>query len=261
MSIWLRLLAIAVLLAAPGCGSRDRGTVWQVSSISALMAGDYEGSTTCAELLKHGDFGLGTFDALDGEMIVEHGIVYRAAADGSVSRVDPSRKTPFATVTFFNKVDCVTTPAGGLDLAALERMLDNMTAAKNTPCAVMVSGHFVRMQVRSVPRQEKPYPPLAEAVKRQTVSELDDAVGTIVGFRMPAWAQGVNVPGLHLHFISADGTRGGHVLSFKADAASVLVDLCREVVVRVPATEGFRRLNLTPPKDAELDRVENPAHN
>ena len=258
LRLWLAMTALAALLGCGARGENDRETVWQVSVIPALMEGDYEGSAACGELRAHGDFGIGTFDALDGEMIVEGGIVYRAAADGSVSRVEDSRTTPFAAVTFF-EADCVATPAGTLDLAALERTLDAMPGAKNTPCAVMVFGHFRRVQIRSVPRQEKPYPRLADAVKRQSVSELRDVVGGLVGFRMPAWARGVNVPGLHLHFLNGDYTRGGHVLSFEADACSVTVDFCRGLEVRVPDTPGFRRVNLAPPQDAELDRVEKPA--
>ena len=43
--------------------------IYQTSLMSALLSGVYEGETTMADLLQHGDFGLGTFNHLDGEMI------------------------------------------------------------------------------------------------------------------------------------------------------------------------------------------------
>ncbi len=258
MRLRLPILAAALIVLTLGCGGREPGTVWQVSAISALMAGDYEGSVTCGELRKHGDFGLGTFDALDGEMVVEGGVVYRAGPEGVVTRVEDSTKTPFAAVTFFES-DCSVTPAGKLDIPALESVLARMSSAKNVPCAVKVAGRFARVQIRTVPRQTEPYPRLAEAVKRQSVVDLKDIDGVLVAFRMPAWADGVNVPGLHLHFISADRTRGGHVLAFEAVEPTVDVDFCRTLVVNVPGTGGFRRVDLAPPSNADLDRVERPA--
>jgi acetolactate decarboxylase len=91
------------------------------------------------------------------------------------------------------------------------------------------------------------------------VTELTDVDGVLVGFRIPAWAGSVNLAGLHLHFLTADRTRGGHVLSFEVAPAAVALDFCRSVDVQVPDTAGFRRVNLTPPNNAELDRVEKPA--
>src|SRR5512137_1292807 len=62
----------------------DREVLYQVSTIDALMQGVFDGVEPVAELKKHGDFGIGTFDALDGEMIVLDGIVYQAKADGHI---------------------------------------------------------------------------------------------------------------------------------------------------------------------------------
>ena len=62
----------------------DRETLYQVSTIDALMQGAYEGVQPVSEIRKHGDFGIGTFDALDGEMIVLDGTVYQAKADGKI---------------------------------------------------------------------------------------------------------------------------------------------------------------------------------
>ena len=71
------------------------------------------GSSRSRELKKHGDFGIGTFDALDGEMIVLDGVVYQAKADGHIYQAADNLTTPFATVTYFDS-----------DLAAHHRQND-----------------------------------------------------------------------------------------------------------------------------------------
>ena len=68
------------------------------------MQGVFDGTEPVAELKKHGDFGIGTFDALDGEMMVLDGKVYQAGADGSdITSLRTTTTTPFATVTYFDR--------------------------------------------------------------------------------------------------------------------------------------------------------------
>src|SRR3712207_1305730 len=76
-------------------------TLFQTSTIEALLDGNYEGDISFAELEERGDFGLGTFDALDGEMIALDGDFYQVRADGRAYAVDKQSRTPFAVVTFF----------------------------------------------------------------------------------------------------------------------------------------------------------------
>ena len=80
--------------------------------------------------------------------------------------------------------------------------------------AVMIQGEFSYVKTRSVPAQEKPYPPLAEVTKNQPTFEFTDVTGTMVGFRCPPYVTGINVPGYHLHFLTDDRTAGGHLLEF-----------------------------------------------
>lgn len=75
--------------------------IYQTSLMSALLSGVYEGDTTIADLLAHGDFGLGTFNELDGEMIAFSSQVYQLRADGSARAAKPEQKTPFAVMTWF----------------------------------------------------------------------------------------------------------------------------------------------------------------
>jgi acetolactate decarboxylase len=59
--------------------------------------------------------------------------------------------------------------------------------------------------------------------------------GILIGFRFPAAASSVNVPGWHFHFLSADKTRGGHVLSLTSGAAVALLEEFTDLRIRFPA--------------------------
>jgi acetolactate decarboxylase len=186
------------------------GEAFQTSTVAALFDGAYEGDLTVGELLRHGDLGLGTFDALDGEMIVVDGEAWRADVDGHLHRVDPATGTPFAVVTRFRAAEEAALP-GPLDHAALLAWLDDLAGGEPT-YAVRIDGELGRVRARSVPRQSPPYRPLADVAADQHVFDLGRVAGTLVGFRFPAVAAGVEIAGFHLHVADEDRTRGGHVL-------------------------------------------------
>src|SRR3712207_6714397 len=85
-------------------GKHPHHTLFQTSTIEALLDGNYEGDVTFAELEERGDFGLGTFDALDGEMVCLDGDFYQVRADGLAYAVDQRSKTPFPVVPFSGPV-------------------------------------------------------------------------------------------------------------------------------------------------------------
>jgi acetolactate decarboxylase len=164
------------------------------------------------ELKRHGDFGLGTFNALDGEMIVLDSRVWQVRASGNPAEASDSVGVPFAVVTLFARGIKIDLPAG-LNMAGLADFLDGLTGDSSLVGAVRIDGRFAQVQVRSVKAQTRPYLPLSEVLARdQVVFDLVDAEGVLVGFRFPGNFSGVNVAGWHLHFISADRRAGGHVL-------------------------------------------------
>jgi acetolactate decarboxylase len=246
---------IACLLAA-GCATSPRDTVFQTSTIDALLAGVYDGEMTCQVLLENGDMGIGTFDHLDGEMIVLNGTVYQVKADGKVYTPPQSIKTPFATVCAF-KVDKQVRITPGTDYPAIEKIIDVLAPNKNLFCAIKIEGRFESMKTRSVPAQKKPYPPLKEVTKNQPEFEMKNIEGTIVGFRCPAYVKGINVPGYHLHFLSEGRTKGGHILSFKIERATCAIDVLSRYTLVLPTKgEGFSKADLSTDRTSELNRVE-----
>ena len=76
-------------------------SIYQVALLQSLAQGYFDGSITVADLKEHGDTGIGTFDGLNGEMIVLEGVVYQATGDGSVVVPADDETVPFSNVTFF----------------------------------------------------------------------------------------------------------------------------------------------------------------
>jgi acetolactate decarboxylase len=252
------LLSAAIALSSCYSPSESKDTLFQTSTINTLMAGVYEGNITLKELKKHGDFGLGTFDSLDGEMIILNGESYQIKADGKVYPTNDSMKTPFAAITFFEtdqvvKIDSITS------FEQMAKYIDDSLPTQNIFYAVKIDGLFSYVKTRSVPRQNKPYPPLAKVT--QSIFEFHKIAGTIVGFRCPSYASGVNVPGYHLHFITRDKTSGGHVIELDLQNAAVELDTTTGFHMELLPNSDFYQLDLTGDKQDDLNGIEKGTNN
>ncbi len=233
----------------------DPHVLFQASTIGELIEGNYDGDLSFDELAEHGDLGLGTLNALDGEMIAIDGRFYRAELDGTLHDIEPDARTPFAVVVPF-KASAELEIAEPIEHEDLLARIDTLAPDGTPSCAVRVDGHFERVHARSVPRQSKPYRQLTEVVAEQQVFELTDVEGALVGFRFPDYAQGIEVPGYHLHFITADRTRGGHVLSCRPAGVRVQVDPSSDLHMELPGGIDFSLEKLASSTREALDRVE-----
>lgn len=233
-----------------------RNTVTQVSTIDALLAGAYDGCLTLDALQDSGNFGIGTFDRLEGEMIVFDGRIYQARVDGTLATPPPSMTTPFAVVVSFEKDLSIALPRN-CDYTAFKALLNRRIPNKNIFWAVKAHGCFAHMKVRSVPAQKKPYLPLADVVKDQAVFHIDNVSGTLIGFYSPAYVKGINVPGYHVHFISDSRKVGGHVLDFVCTEGSVDIDMCHRFLMLLPeGMHEFGTLDFGIDRSADLTTVE-----
>ena len=143
-----------------------------------------------------------------------------------------------------------------MDYEALVAFLDRLVSGE-APCyAVRVDGWFSYVKTRSVPRQRKPYPPLAQVVEHQPTFELLDVSGSLVGFRFPHYAQGLNVAGYHLHFITAERSAGGHVLEFRLASGELLVDHEADLRLELPTGVDLPAPDPTAEKWEAVDRIE-----
>jgi acetolactate decarboxylase len=238
-----------------GVAARPHHTLFQTSTIDALLEGKYDGDISFAELEERGDFGLGTLDALDGEMIALDGEFYQVKADGRAYAIDREMRTPFAIVTFFeaNLSRTLQTP---MDFEAFDAYLDRLIGGESSCYAVRVDGYFEYVKTRSVPRQRKPYPPLAEVVKSQPTFELYDVDGSLLGFRFPHYAEGMNVAGYHFHFITADMSAGGHVFRLRLTRGELRVDREADLRLELPPGIELPVPDPTAAKREELDHIE-----
>jgi acetolactate decarboxylase len=230
---WIRSMHVESLREEDLHAERDPHVLFQASTIGALLDGAYDGDLSFAELAERGDLGLGTLNGLDGEMIALGGSFYRADVDGRIHPVGERERTPFAVVTRFEPT-VEAESAGPLGHAELLEWLDGLVPPGSPSCALRVDGEFASVRARSVPRQSPPYRPLAEVVAGQNVFELEDLRGTIVGFRFPAYVEGIEVAGYHLHFIDEDRVRGGHVLDSCCGPLRALIDPSQDLQVELP---------------------------
>ena len=233
----------------------EKEILTQVSTLDALMSGMYDGYTTLKEMLKYGDTGLGTFQGLDGEMLVMDGKVYRIAYDGTISNPVLSTLTPYAALTFF-AADIRKPLTAGLTLAAFPAYTDALLPTLNLFYAIRIEGTFRKIRTRSVPLQtQKPYLPLAEVVKNQSTFEFENIEGIIIGLRCPSYVKGINSPGYHLHFITKDKKGGGHVLDFVIEQAEMQIDQTPEFKMILPPDPDFYAYDFAQNTAASLQQV------
>lgn len=252
---WIRALHVQAMREEELHAEREHHVLFQASTIGALLDGAYEGDLSFAELAEHGDLGLGTLNGLDGEMIAIDGRFYRASVDGAVAEVAAEARTPFAVVTRFE-------PAieewieGPLDHEGLLARLDELIPAGAASCAIRLDGRFELVRARSVPRQSPPYRPLTEVVAEQHVFELAEIEGTMLGFRFPAYAEGLEVGGYHLHFIDTERRRGGHVLDSRSHGLRAQLDPSSELHVELPPGVDLADPDLAASTHAAVEAVE-----
>jgi len=257
---WIRSLHVESMRRADLHREREPHVLFQASTIGALLDGAFDGDLSFAELAEHGDLGLGTLNHLDGEMVALDGEFFRADVEGRITPVGPEERTPFAVVTRFEPTveQRLLCEAGRFSRSheGLLACLDGLVPDGASSCAIRIDGRFPLVRARSVPRQSPPYRTLTEVVADQHVFELADVEGTMLGFRFPSYAEGIEVGGYHLHFISADRSRGGHVLGSQTGELRVRIDPSDDLHVELPPEVELEDPDLAAETHAAVEAVE-----
>ena len=222
--------------------------------VNAIVEGIYEEHIPFSEIKRHGNFGLGTFDMLDGEMVMLDGRIYQMTADGCVQEVGDDATTPFACVTFYRPEQTFDLD-GELSHDDFLRRLQESLPSPNIFYAFRITGEFAHMKVRSVPKSEC-YIPLVEIAKEQPVFEFTDIRGTLAGFYTPDFMASVSVPGMHLHFLSDDLAHGGHLLSCRPRRVSVGVQPLYTVELALPTTPYYLDWDFKRDVAGDLEKAE-----
>jgi acetolactate decarboxylase len=230
-------------------------TISQFSTIDAIMLGIYDGPATFGEVKKYGDFGIGTVNHLEGEMVGIDGVFYQITSDGTVHVLPDDAKTSFATVSFFRGEHASHIPKI-TSLRGIQKCLDSHLGSHNFFWSLSIHGTFASLRARSVTRQHKPYRPLTEVVKSESIFEFRNVTGTLIGFRSPSYIKGINVPGYHLHFLSDDKTMGGHVLGCSILKGIARWDLHKTFQMCLPDDPSFRKADFSEHDEEGLQKAE-----
>lgn len=232
----------------------EHHTLYQVSTSTALVQGVYQGCVTVDTIKSHGDFGLGTFDALDGEGLMLDGHVYQALSDGTVIEPAASSSAPFWVSTEFE-------PNRSVTLESVEsweelcQQIDKLRNSQNLFAAIRVDGNFEQIHYR-VACKTAPGTDLVTATSHQAEFTLNNLTGTLMGFWSPAYARTFNIPGYHLHLLSGDHKHGGHVLGIKGRNLRLQVMDANNIVMALPESPQFLNADLTGDPSAALNKAE-----
>jgi acetolactate decarboxylase len=251
-------LAHIVGSALAGALEVERSTLFQVSLSTAIVEGLYDGVVRIGELKRHGDFGLGTFEGLDVELLALDGHFYQMRGDGPVREAGDDAQVPFAVVTAFRpeRAFSIDRVAGAAELFT---RLDGERNTQSLFYAVRIEGMFSQLRLRAVCKAESGTK-LLDATARPAEHQLAEVRGTVAGFWSPSYARSLHVPGWHLHFVSQDRTVGGHLLDCRATGLRVEVQRIDDLRVALPETVDFLRADLRRDPTRDLDVAEHGEH-
>lgn len=272
--VTLSAVCLSLMIGASGCGlqndneiaesttheetSEDRDTLYQVSLLQGLLQGDYNGSISIGELKACGDTGIGTFDRLNGELIMVDGVVYRAAGDGTVEVPSDDETIPFSNVTFMDADEEVSIN----NVASFDDLMEILNGkvaelGGNRFYMIRIDGVFNTVYARSEYAQDKPYEPLVVVLETdQTFFDMENVSGTVVGLYCPAYMSELNNAGWHLHFISDDRTSGGHVLDLAIEEAVITWDYTDNFEMILPDNDEFTQIDFSIDRSEDVRRAE-----
>lgn len=228
--------------------------LFQVSTSTALVKGVFSGAVSVSELKRHGDFGLGTFEDLDGELVLLDGHAYQGGPGGQALEASDGWSVPFALVTrsqFGTRIR--TTDHGSLD--SLEAEIDRHRPSPNLFVAVRADGRFGMLKMRAICKAE-PGETLVQATEHQSEFAVADVAGTLVGFWSPDYAGKITVPGYHFHFLADDRSIAGHVFDLRSPGLDLALQGESDLHMALPKTAEFLAADLEGHTSAALEEAE-----
>lgn len=232
----------------------EHHSLFQVSTSGALVKGVYQGCMTVGDLKRHGDFGLGTYDGLDGELIMLDGHCYQAGAEGVIREAEDPWFVPFAAITRF-ATDQSADIANITSFEALKKQLDDLRLSENIFVGFRLEGVFEKIDLRAACKAA-PDEDLVTATSHQSEFSFENVTGTLVGFWTPPYAKALNVAGYHLHFVTSDHKMGGHLLDLKAAKLSASLHFETDFHIAIPETKTFLEADLRDDPSKALDIAE-----
>ena len=233
--------------------------IYQVSTLQALALGYTRPVVTVQELLMHGDTGLGTFEDVDGEMIVVDGKCYQAKQDGSIIVADNSAGVPFAVAG--NTENCRNfkiEEKKDIDAIKLELTLRiEEDFGLNSIHIARIDGWFNAIHARAGAAYHSQHISLKDILS-QTQKDFcfEQIYGTMVCVYYPDHMDGINAPGWHLHFVSEDRTLGGHVFDVSMKSGDCQLQKIDRIEIQLPREAAFDTYSLKEASNDEIAKVE-----
>ena len=224
----------------------NQDTFYQYSIWFAFVNKVFDGNLTVKELKTHGDVGLGSFDFLDGELVMLDGVPYRIRENGEISVGQDNDEIVYADAAFFDKEEefTIEEPFNFSDLAS---KLDTKKKSPHYFYIYKVHGSFKHIKLGGVPKVERPFTEgLDVLIPNRPVFEAENISGTLVGFYCPDYIGDINARGHHFHFISDDKKWGGHVMDFESSGAlEVQSDTKTKYEFDLPVSKEFENVDLS----------------
>jgi acetolactate decarboxylase len=217
-------------------------TLFQSMPSSAFKTGLYSPYLTIGAARAHGDFGVGEYEFLDGEVTAVNGNYYRQTADGKLLLMEADERLCFASVTHFvpgNNFEL----DGGLTETTIQPVLLKQFGTDNAIFAMRIDGTFDQVTTTAVRRQSEPF---ATFDKVQHVSfQFSALAGTLVCFYAPGFLAETGIAGFHYHFLAEDRTGGGHVTGFTLRTG--VAQWCRlgQFTLGIPCEPAFDKATIT----------------
>ncbi|MDD3225686.1 MAG: acetolactate decarboxylase [Clostridium sp.] len=233
---------------------------YQVSTLNAIMLGNFDGTIDVKELLEHGNEGIGTFEGLDGEMIVLDGKAYNGKANGKAEEYDGEKRVAFATVAKFSE-NAKSYVLKNIDTIKqlkikLNEIIDEKYKDINAFYILKAEVEANYVKVRSCCKQQKPYKTLLEVSKNQVEHEYKNLNGYLLAVWCPKYVDGLNMPGWHIHFLSKDKSKGGHMLEISVKNVDLKIEDKRDYKIILPSNEEFKNLDLGADLKKDTEKVE-----
>ena len=209
----------------------EKDNIFQYGTMQNFLNRNYDGTLTIKELKQNGDFGLGTFNGVNGEMVVSDGKVYRVSASGEIFEVEENELSPYAVVKFFNP-DTSIILNKRMGFVELKNIITNNISDSSKPVAIRIIGKYEKVKTRTVNKQSRPYPPLTDIIENQIEFNFKDINGSAIGFWFPDYFAEVNFPSYHFHFLTNGKSGGGHLLDCTISNVIIELDFPDELFIK-----------------------------
>lgn len=219
--------------------------LYQHSYFLAINHGLYDGTISVRDLMQYGHFGIGTFHALEGELVLIEGEFYHCTQGIKTRIANVDDRLPWAAISNFTESVKIGSLRDITDFKGLEVGLFKLMETLNYPFLFHIEGIFENITLGSVPKQKKPYPKIEEIINNSVIVETGEIKAQLVGFYAPEFMFPMKGKGFHFHCLAENQRFGGHVLELRIKETSVKFECITEIKFELPKNETYQKAQFT----------------